>query len=94
MDLRDIIEEHGIISPQFAKAASKAAKAPSFPKILHFNAHRAQLFVAAILQDPVSHGAVLVDRKDGNISCLNKGKAAQSLSLALSKSDAFKVTGE
>ena len=86
MDLRDIIEEHGIISPQFAKAASKAAKAQSFPKILHFNAHPAQLFVAAILQDPVSHGAVLVVRKYGNISCLNKGKAAQSLSLALSES--------
>ena len=44
----------------FEKAASKTAKVLPFLEIPHFNARRAQLFVAAIPNDPSAHGPVLV----------------------------------
>ncbi len=40
------------------------------------------------------YGPVLVERKDGNISGLNKGKAMERLSLALGETECFKVLDE
>mmetsp|Transcript_50076 Transcript_50076/g.104494 ORF Transcript_50076/g.104494 Transcript_50076/m.104494 type:complete len:109 (-) Transcript_50076:195-521(-) len=59
-------------------------KQAKYPKIIHFNAQRARIFVSTILQ-------VLVERKDGNISGLNKGKAMDRLSLAHGDVEDFKV---
>mmetsp|Transcript_50075 Transcript_50075/g.104491 ORF Transcript_50075/g.104491 Transcript_50075/m.104491 type:complete len:116 (-) Transcript_50075:195-542(-) len=66
-------------------------KQAKYPKIIHFNAQRARIFVSTILQAPQAYGPVLVERKDGNISGLNKGKAMDRLSLAHGDVEDFKV---
>jgi hypothetical protein len=92
MNLCDVAEEQGVFFNQYARPVSEAkGKQPKYPKIIHFNAPRAQIFVSTILDAPESYGPVLVRRKDGNISGLNKGKAIERLSLALGQVDSFKV---
>jgi hypothetical protein len=91
MELSALVDQHGIFSPQYRTATSIATK--KYPKILTFNRDRANRFVATILDDQAAYGPVLVDRKDGNITGLNKGKAIERLSSALGKMDIFMVEG-
>ncbi len=45
MNVRDIVEEHGVLSEQYARAVSSAKTKKTnlkYPKIIHFNAQRAK----------------------------------------------------
>ena len=95
MNVRDIVDEYGLLSERYAAAVSASkSKQTKYPKIIHFNALRARIFVSTILEAPQSYGPVLVERKDGNISGLNKGKAMERLSAALGEVDLFKVVDD
>ena len=91
MDVNAIVDHHGILSPQYRAYTSVSTK--KYPKILTFNKERAKFFVATILDDQTAFGPVLVDRKDGNITGINKGKAIERLSIALGRKDYFMVEG-
>ena len=85
------MDHHGILSSQYRASTSVATK--KYPKILTFNKEWAKFFVATILDDQTAFGPVLVDRKDGNITGLNKGKAIKKLSITLGRKDCFMVEG-
>ena len=95
MNVRDIVNEHGVLSGQYAIAVlAFKTKQTKYPKIIHFNALRARIFVSTGLEAPQSYRPVLVDWKEGNISVLNKGKAMERLSAALKEEDLFKVVDD
>jgi hypothetical protein len=97
----DAAQEHGILSAEYHRALSGSqpskgskAKAKIYPKTLHINQNRMQIFVSTILSDEPAFGPVLVERKDGNILALGKGKAVLKLISALNERDAFQVSGD
>ena len=62
-----------------------------YPKIIHFNAPRAEIFVSTIWEAPPSFRQALVERKVGNVSGLSTGMTMERLILALGEVDSFKA---
>ena len=51
MNVRDIVNEHGVLSGQYAIAVlAFKTKQTKYPKIIHFNALRARIFVSTGLE--------------------------------------------
>jgi hypothetical protein len=91
-----LLKKYGILFQQYSRALSAAsqdgkAKGNSY----HLNSNHLQITVSTwtILSNESAFGAVLVERKDGNVSALSKGKAVDEVKSALNERDAFKVTG-